>query len=65
MTMTPQLPSKAVPAAPDNCNRNATIVNNAVDSRALLGNQGKVIIEHDSMRYELRLTRQGKLILTK
>jgi len=63
--MIPQVPSNAVLAAPDNCSRSATIVNNVVESRVLLGNQGKVIIEHDSMRYELRLTRQGKLILTK
>lgn len=45
--------------------RTALIVNEVIDSRALLGSEGKVIIEHESMKYELRLTRQGKLILTK
>ena len=45
--------------------RTARIVDETVDSRELLGTEGKVVIEHDSMKYELRLTRQGKLILTK
>jgi hemin uptake protein HemP len=45
--------------------RTARIVNAVVDSRELLGSDGKVVIEHESMKYELRLTRQGKLILTK
>lgn len=45
--------------------RTALIVNEVVDSRQLLGSAGKVIIEHESMQYELRLTRQGKLLLTK
>ena len=45
--------------------RTARIVNAVIDSRELLGSYGKVVIEHDSMKYELRLTRQGKLILTK
>ncbi len=46
-------------------NRTARIVDEVIDSRELLGTQGKVVIEHQSMKYELRLTRQGKLILTK
>jgi hemin uptake protein HemP len=45
--------------------RTARIVNEVIDSRELLGSDGKVVIEHESMKYELRLTRQGKLILTK
>lgn len=45
--------------------RTARIVNEVIDSRELLGSCGKVVIEHESMKYELRLTRQGKLILTK
>lgn len=45
--------------------RTALIVNEVVDSRQLLGSDGKVVIEHESMQYELRLTRQGKLLLTK
>ena len=43
----------------------ARIVDEVIDSREFLGTQGKVVIEHQSMKYELRLTRQGKLILTK
>jgi hemin uptake protein HemP len=49
----------------DSCSRIAHIVNDTVDSNELLGADGKVFIEHNSMKYELRLTRQGKLILTK
>jgi hemin uptake protein HemP len=45
--------------------RAAQIVNDTVDSRELIGCAGKIVIEHESMHYELRITRQGKLILTK
>lgn len=37
----------------------------SIDSRALLGTAGRVVIEHRGQRYELRETRFGKLILTK
>lgn len=37
----------------------------AIDSTALLGKSGRVVIEHRGQRYELRETRFGKLILTK
>ena len=33
-------------------------------SAKLLGAAGELIIEHDGREYRLRLTRQGKLILT-
>jgi len=33
-------------------------------SRALLGSGRELIIEHDGREYRLRLTHQGKLILT-
>ena len=36
-----------------------------VDSRSLLGPQGKLIIAHDDEDYQLRITKAGKLILTK
>ncbi|MBV8043714.1 hemin uptake protein HemP [Pluralibacter sp.] len=36
-----------------------------VSSRALLGPQGRVLIEHDGQFYLLRQTNAGKLILTK
>ncbi len=50
---------------PNSCQRFAHIVNDIVDSKELIGRAGKVVIEHESMQYELRITRQGKLILTK
>ncbi|MDR3428380.1 MULTISPECIES: hemin uptake protein HemP [Silvimonas] len=36
-----------------------------VDSRKLLQTGQAVVIEHNGVRYTLRETRQGKLILTK
>jgi hemin uptake protein HemP len=35
-----------------------------ISSHALLGPAGELIIEHDRREYRLRLTQQGKLILT-
>lgn len=37
----------------------------AIDSRALLGGRDTMAISHRGELYRLRLTRQGKLILTK
>ncbi|EHN8922375.1 TPA: hemin uptake protein HemP [Enterobacter asburiae] len=36
-----------------------------IDSKTLLGDEGRVIIEHDGQHYLLRQTHAGKLILTK
>ncbi|MFW5815301.1 MAG: hemin uptake protein HemP [Wenzhouxiangella sp.] len=36
-----------------------------IDSRMLLGRNGRILIRHNGHRYELRETRFGKLILTK
>lgn len=36
-----------------------------IASNVLLGVAGRVVIEHQGQRYELRETRHGKLILTK
>lgn len=36
-----------------------------IDSKTLLGDEGRVIIEHDGQYYLLRQTHAGKLILTK
>ncbi|EMF0716216.1 hemin uptake protein HemP [Citrobacter sp. Marseille-Q6884] len=36
-----------------------------INSKSLLGNEGRVIIEHDGQHYLLRQTQAGKLILTK
>ncbi|QJQ95240.1 MULTISPECIES: hemin uptake protein HemP [Halomonadaceae] len=35
-----------------------------IDSQALLDSRGELIIEHRGKRYQLRETRNGKLILT-
>lgn len=45
--------------------RNRTDNKNRVSSAQLLGNLGRIIIEHNGEEYVLRLTRSGKLILTK
>lgn len=36
-----------------------------VDSKTLLGTDGRVVIVHDGQQYVLRQTQAGKLILTK
>ena len=36
-----------------------------IDSKTLLGDEGRVIIEHAGQHYLLRQTNAGKLILTK
>lgn len=36
-----------------------------ISSQALLGPEGRIIIEHDGHHYLLRQTHAGKLILTK
>ena len=36
-----------------------------IDSKQLLGDEGRVIIEHDGQHYLLRQTHAGKFILTK
>jgi hemin uptake protein HemP len=36
-----------------------------VESRQLLGREGRLAIVHEGEPYQLRLTRQNKLILTK
>jgi hemin uptake protein HemP len=36
-----------------------------LDARQLFGSDKEVVIEHAGVRYRLRLTRRGRLILTK
>ncbi len=36
-----------------------------INSKALLGDEGSVLIEHNGQYYQLRQTQSGKLILTK
>ncbi|MGN7791649.1 hemin uptake protein HemP [Enterobacter sp. 22452] len=42
-----------------------TSTDRRIDSKTLLGDEGRVIIEHDGQHYLLRQTHAGKLILTK
>jgi hemin uptake protein HemP len=46
-------PARAVPPQPPR-----------ITSRELLGSHGELIIEHHGREYRLRLTQNGKLILT-
>lgn len=43
----------------------ATTPPRLIPSEVLLGDAGEVIIAHNGEHYRLRITRQGKLILTK
>lgn len=54
----PATPPPAAPAAPAPPTR-------CISSRELLAGASEIEIEHQGMRYRLRHTAQGKLILTK
>ncbi|UYU33448.1 hemin uptake protein HemP [Siccibacter colletis] len=41
------------------------LADRAIDSKTLLGDEGRVVIVHDGQHYLLRQTQAGKLILTK
>lgn len=43
----------------------ATCTRRCLNSRELLGSAHELLIEHNGSLYTLRVTRQGKLILTK
>jgi hemin uptake protein HemP len=45
--------------------RNVSALPRVIDSMTLLGTRHEVRISHNGAVYTLRLTRQGKLILTK
>jgi hemin uptake protein HemP len=45
--------------------RSVPVIDNTVASIVLLGEKKSLVIEHKGERYQLRETRQGKLILTK
>lgn len=49
----------------DNVWRNPPVMQPRLSSRNIFGNAREVVIEHAGEEYRLRLTRQGKLILTK
>jgi hemin uptake protein HemP len=52
----------ALPAAPTPVG--ATPTPGRVDSKALLGRARELVIEHGGREYRLRVTQNGKLILT-
>lgn len=52
-------------ATPAKTHTAPTLAERRIDSKTLLGDEGRVIIEHDGQRYLLRQTHAGKLILTK
>ena len=45
--------------------RSSTPVQRRVSSRSLFNGAHELVIEHEGDRYRLRVTRNGKLILTK
>jgi hemin uptake protein HemP len=56
-------PAQAVPASPTNPTE-STATPHRVQSETLLGNAGQLLIVHNGREYRLRLTQNGKLILT-
>ena len=52
-------------ATPEKTHTTPASTERRIDSKALLGDEGRVIIEHDGQHYLLRQTHAGKLILTK
>jgi hemin uptake protein HemP len=53
MQQAKQLPPKGIPAGPSK-----------VDSEVLLGQRRELVITHNGREYRLRVTQNGKLILT-
>ena len=62
MLVDPQLPKPPAPMPGPVSGANAT---RSIDSSTLLGPRGEVFIVHQQQVYRLRVTAQGKLILTK
>lgn len=56
----PPLPQPERSPSPEQSTRPAQI-----SSRELLGESGILLIEHQNQQYQLRITKTGKLILTK
>lgn len=57
--------SQSQPAAPDRAPSPPAAEAQSLDSRTLFGPAREVLIRHNGALYRLRLTRAGKLILTK
>ena len=56
-------PAQALPARP--AASTAPHTRRRIDSRELLGGDRELLIQHQQQVYRLRVTAQGKLILTK
>ena len=57
-------PSPLKPERNQPSESSAPILRGRISSRELLGKRGELIIEHEGREYRLRLTQNGKLILT-
>ena len=57
-------PGNATPAVPAPPAAAVSATSPRVDSRALPGGGRELVIDHDGREYRLRLTQNGKLILT-
>jgi hemin uptake protein HemP len=58
-------PSATPPSGTMSCSALGAGQPRRIDSAALLGGRGEVLIVHHHQVYRLRVTAQGKLILTK
>lgn len=62
--MKAQPPQPPAPPASASAPRRLLVHDNRISSRELLDERGQLIIEHQGRSYQLRETRNGKLILT-
>ena len=58
-------PEAATRSTPADANRDPGAATRRYDSAALFGARNVILIRHAEQDYELRVTRNGKLILTK
>ncbi len=56
---------ESLPSRECDADAHAVRAKRRIDSKTLLGDENELIISHGQDEYRLRLTRQGKLILTK
>lgn len=57
---------EGAPSAPSrHAERTVSIVENVIDSAALIGAARELLIRHGEATYRLRITSQNKMILTK
>ncbi|WP_039058218.1 hemin uptake protein HemP [Enterobacter sp. Bisph1] len=63
--MSPMDSTTTTPVAPQEKTTQIKPADRRIPSRTLLGDEGRVVIEHNGQHYLLRQTHAGKLILTK